>query len=237
MQPFGDPDAAGVDADQGRLRRDVRAHGWRPVGVQSRAASGRCGLACSNQSCRMCGRPRRRSGPCAVFQSKAGFDAARSASAEVRRSSISVTGRPKRPCSWWAKRRQRAVISCSVPSSDSGRPTTQPRRLPFGDEPGDGGEARVVGVGVDGGQGIARRAWPRHADALQPKSKPMPLRWPKSKAMTVKPSRHSTPVPRGISGMPATSEVGEIEAEQLHRRRQAFFRRQVEEDAAASAAR
>ena len=45
-----------------------------------------------------------------------GGDDPASAAAEDRRSSAWCTGRPKRPGSWLAKRRQRAVSSCSRPS-------------------------------------------------------------------------------------------------------------------------
>jgi hypothetical protein len=52
-----------------------------------------------------------------------------SASTEESRSSCIVTGKPKRPWSWRAKRSALRVTSCASPSSVSGSPTT--RRVGF----------------------------------------------------------------------------------------------------------
>ena len=54
----------------------------------------------------------------------------RAAAWVVKRSSQRATGRPKRPSSWRAKRRARAVIACAVPSACVGRPDDEQDRTP-----------------------------------------------------------------------------------------------------------
>ena len=79
-----------------------------------------------------------------------------------RRSSTSSTGRRSGLRAGGRSARQRAVISCGVAIQRQRQADHQPRRLPFLDQLGDGGEAPVVGFAVDGGQGARPcRAWSR----------------------------------------------------------------------------
>src|SRR4051812_24012781 len=132
-----------------------------------------------------------------------------SASTELKRSSTRATGRRKRPSSWRAKRSTRRASGCS-PFAATGNPTTSC--------PGCHSATSLLIVSKPGaaigGSGCAVPS------SGSPTATPIRFR-PKSKARTVR-------APSGMSCF--VLQPGVIHAEQLHRLRQPFFGRNVEED-------
>src|SRR5258708_11689418 len=133
-----------------------------------------------------------------------------SASTELKRSSTRATGRRNRPSSWRAKRSTRFASGCS-PFAATGRPMTSCAgrhsltRRPMASKPG----------AAIGGSGCAVPS------SGSPTATPMRFR-PKSKAKTVRAARS------GMSCLILQARL--VDAEQLHRLRQALFGRGVEED-------
>ena len=98
--------------------------------------------------------------------------AAAAAACVVKRSSQHATGRPKRPSSWRAKRRARAVMACAAPSACVGSPTTsrtgrhcRDQRLDRREAPGAVRARRLSPADVR--FRCPSRRWPRRCDACR----------------------------------------------------------------------
>jgi hypothetical protein len=202
------------------------ASGWVETGEvvhQRLVRSGPLGKCRQNSSAGSAGRPRRRDAFCPAGVCRGGAGVPRFDRGEPLLGIIDAS--PKRPRNWLAKRVQRAVMACGVPSSASGRPTTRLAGC-HSRSGSDGGETLGVGLAVQGGQGMRLQQLPfanGDADAL---------------FAEVEGEYRALVAFLAGSGMPGfIGEVGEIDAEQLECRRESFLVGRFEKDVAAWPAR